>query len=325
MMTRTRCGAALILAGILALPAGATSDTQSGFYERGEEGWFWYLDPEPEPGQEDDLEVPPEPIAASEPPEEDEPRGDPPPRLSVAWIQENLEKYMHRAIDDPSQENVRAYLMLQKIGLEKAHRFTEVAQRVVPGDPLLDNIGARPNSTVGNRAAQRDAAKASRRLIGTIWQEAGVAFFFDPTCGELCARQAAILQRQRDQFGLTVMAVSVDGAIPPAGFEPDSLVADQGQADMLDVQRGVPGVYMLKPPDLWVPLAQGFVGESDLHTRTIMAAAEAGWISEEEVDSTRGIRRDARSLAESVQGMELSDDPDEVVALLNSIQQGDGR
>lgn len=311
----------VVVALLLVAPAKGDWAQSQRFYERSEEGWFWYLERVEPEDKESEIEDPPAPTESV--PDQVAEATPEPGRMTVAWIEENLDTYMRRAIDDPTPENVRAYLLIQKIGLEKAHKFTEVAQRVIPGDPLLDNVGARPNSTVGNRAAQRQATEARRRLLAQIWQEAGIAFFFDPACSELCARQASILQKQSAQYGLTVMAVSVDGAIPPVGFEPSSFVADQGQADMLGVKRGVPGIFMLKPPDLWVPIAQGFVGEADLQARTIMAAAEAGWITEEEVDSTRGIRRDARSIVAGIEGMEMPSDPDKVVEILNNLAGGE--
>jgi conjugal transfer pilus assembly protein TraF len=64
--------------------------------------------------------------------------------LSTAWFRKNLEKYRDRAIDDPSAENVAAYYYLQRVMMDKAHRFTDVAREVVMSDPFLDENQRRP-------------------------------------------------------------------------------------------------------------------------------------------------------------------------------------
>lgn len=112
---------------------------RSTFFHDKERGWFWreeFIEPPlPKPKKEKH----PTPIPARDSTEEIQP-------LSVAWLRKNLEKYRDQAIDVPSPENVAAYFYLQRVMMDKAHRFTDVAHEVVISDPRLDENVRRPIS-----------------------------------------------------------------------------------------------------------------------------------------------------------------------------------
>ena len=112
---------------------------RSTFFHDKERGWFWreeFIEPPlPKPKKEKH----PTPIPARDFTEEIQP-------LSVAWLRKNLEKYRDQAIDTPSPENVAAYFYLQRVMMDKAHRFTDVAHEVVISDPRLDENVRRPIS-----------------------------------------------------------------------------------------------------------------------------------------------------------------------------------
>ena len=126
--------------------AGGTS-----FLDGKEEGWFWKKTP-PEPPEE----MEPEPTVAKTDKAEDQDKQMPVPEPSVtvaveegpeaftvAWYRENVQKLRDRAIDDPTQENVRAYYLAQRIMLDKASRFTDMARLVTSTDPLIDESSRR--------------------------------------------------------------------------------------------------------------------------------------------------------------------------------------
>ena len=110
--------ALLALACLALLPTVAIA--LSGFYLRGEEGWFWY---EREPERQDEPEPSPPAAPAPAPAErtQDTASSAPPP-LSSAWLRERLGAYRDRAIDDPSPDNVALYLYLQRVAMDKARR-----------------------------------------------------------------------------------------------------------------------------------------------------------------------------------------------------------
>ncbi|MDD3450409.1 MAG: conjugal transfer protein TraF, partial [Gammaproteobacteria bacterium] len=93
------------------------------YYERHGEGWFWYQDPEPEPEPEI-LEAPP-PAPAD-------------PVAALAVFQKEIEVAKARAILEPSDENLKAYLRLNQLAMNRAGDFAQAWQRAVWTTPALD-------------------------------------------------------------------------------------------------------------------------------------------------------------------------------------------
>ncbi|MCX7100910.1 MAG: conjugal transfer protein TraF, partial [Methylobacter sp.] len=128
----------------------SASVQNSTYYEDKERGWFWYEEPvldedvaEPEP-------LLPEPPPIQEKKAEPEPAKPPEAKpLSAEWFRKNMEKYRDKAIDEPTPQNVSAYMYLQRVMLDKAEKFTEVSQQVVMSDPVLDENSRRPIATFG--------------------------------------------------------------------------------------------------------------------------------------------------------------------------------
>ena len=76
-----------------------------------------------------------------------------PTPLSVAWLRKKFETNRDQAIDAPAPENVAAYFYLQRVMMDKAHRFADVAQEVVMLEPRLDENVRRPISSFAVQAA----------------------------------------------------------------------------------------------------------------------------------------------------------------------------
>lgn len=113
-------------------------DTSSSFYENSEDGWFWYKDEKDEPRKPEQLKKqtpsPQEQLKNAENPEK---------AFSVAWLRKNIPRYLDLAIDNPTPENVRAFLLIQRIMLDKAENFSQAVQAQVVGDVLIDESARR--------------------------------------------------------------------------------------------------------------------------------------------------------------------------------------
>ncbi len=282
------CALAVILMMTFLNPL-AARELRSRYHERGEEGWFWYVEPEPESDIEAEPE--PEPPAAVAPtPSPSEAAAAGPAPLSVAWLQENLERYHHRAIDDPTPDNVRAYLLLQRLSMDKASAFSEAVQAVTVGDPFLDATMERPLSSFAVQEVDRASHQARQRLLAHLAGAIGLVFFYDSACPH-CAAQAPILEALADATGLQVMAVSVDHRPMPQGAFAVDWTPDFGQAEALGVMT-VPAIYAMRPGTAEVSLiAQGAMDIAELTSRILLVARQQGWISAEAFEATRPVTR----------------------------------
>jgi len=162
MNNQKLCGVLFVLLLIAPVASSWGQASDAGrYFERGEEGWFWY-EPEPEPAPEptiDDTPLAAEPVPKPGPTEstivEEIDPVDPTP-LSTAWFRANLDDYRDQALDDPSPDNVEAYLYLQRIALERAGSFAEASAAATVKDPWLV-------AGCQFRAADRDLRRPSHR------------------------------------------------------------------------------------------------------------------------------------------------------------------
>ncbi len=151
----------------------------------------------------------------------------------MAAITKQLDELKARAILEPSEENVIAYVRFQREQLDRASTFSDTWQRALWQNPDLDYTLQRPVSTVGKRA-WLDNRKADRDAVLTnLSQRYGLFYFYAQSCGA-CELFAPILKSVADSHRMAVMAVSMDGG-PNREFP--NYVVDSGQR----ARMGVPG------------------------------------------------------------------------------------
>ena len=238
----------------------------------GPEGWFWYRDDAESPI---DTDIP----TTSMRPESST------PSYSTAWIRKNLPALRELAIDSPTPENVRAYLYVQRLAMDRASEFESVAAFVTSADPYLDQVSRFPTSEGGAAIGGRQAEKGKEEVLFELGQSAGIWFFFRSDC-EYCHAMVNVLLNLKRMYNFKVMPISLDGA----GLDPrlGAFAVDRGQAAQLGVEV-TPSMFLVRPPNLddVVPIAQGFVSMKDMEERIVRMAYFHGWISERDYTRTR--------------------------------------
>ncbi|MDH3664162.1 MAG: conjugal transfer protein TraF, partial [Alphaproteobacteria bacterium] len=297
-MSRWSSSAAVL---ITMVPFGPMAETkiEERFHERHQEGWFWYEpDPAPapeEPSPDQPLPVPPPAPVVPEGDQEDVAAGEallpaapePPEPMSAAWFRAHLDGFRDRALDEPSKDNIEAYLYLQRVALEKASRFAEASAAAAVRDPWLDANSERPIATYAAQAMDAQAEAAHSAVLASLAADAGILFFYQAGC-PLCDAQAGVLKLANQVHGFEILPVSLGGSPPPDGLPPHR--EDDGQAETLGV-ASLPATFLVRPPDLIVPLAQAPLDLKTLGRRIIGVAHDAGLIDDQTYHATRAVRR----------------------------------
>lgn len=306
----------LIALGLSLLPPFAIAqdkDSENRFYERKAEGWFWYKEEIPE--EEPEPEEPPAPVAVTPPPESEpvepvevEERG--PGVFSAAWFRENLPKYKDAAWDNPTIENARTYMYLQRYAMDRSEQFADATELAVVGDPFLDEEARRPSATFASQKLDRWAGQEKDTLAHKIAQKAGIFFFFRSD-SDTSRVQAPILKMLEMRDGFTVLPISVDGEPLPDGIFPN-FRKDEGQAEKLGAEV-YPALYLVSENREVEPISQGVLSLADLKHRIILVARRRGWITEEEFNKTKPIMNLDNNIAAilDAQSYELSDMADD--------------
>lgn len=197
-------------------------------------------------------------------------------KSQLAAITAQLEELKAAAILEPSSDNVTAYVRYQRAQLDRSSMFADVWQRALWQDPGLDYTLQRPVSTLGKRA-WLDQRKADRDIIlSQLSQRYGVFYFYSSSCGA-CDIFSPILKAVSDKYGLSVLAVSMDGG--PTSVFPDYMV-DSGQYERLGLgtQRQVPALVLFdsvtRRP---MPIGYGILSQDEIVDRVFqLTQVEAG-------------------------------------------------
>jgi conjugal transfer pilus assembly protein TraF len=266
---------ALILISCFFTPVVFATDTQ--FLKGKEDGWWWYIDPPSPPKPLPPTEAKPAPKPDEKPTEskKEEPKKN---AFSVVWLRENLEKLRVIAIDNPSKENVTAYLYAQRMMMDKSSNFADIAARIGKTDPLLDEASRVPISTAMRMGYSRGEVVNRKALLKSLADKGGLWFFFDSRCS-FCVLQSDILARMGQQHGFIVKNISLDGKKLP---EMTDFVVDQGQFKSLGLKI-TPTVVLAVPPKDVLVVSQGGMSMPEIEERILLAAEDRGMLSKDEI------------------------------------------
>ena len=203
------------------------------------------------------------------------------------------------------------------MALDKSSRFAAATQRAVQLDPFLDEITRRPTATFAANLTNRQAGDNRDAVLERIAEMAGVLFFFRSDC-PYCEAQAPLLGLLQTRYGFSVLPISIDEAPLPGGAFP-SFRQDRGQAHALGVVS-TPALFLARPPDATVPLSQGLLSLAQLQERVLVAAVQAGWISEREFTRTRPVTADLM-LDPGQLPATLPDDPEALLSALRALSR----
>lgn len=237
-------------AGQAPAASGLAAVNDGVFWGRSVEGWFWYQDPRERPPQ-----VPPPPR---------QPEATPAEVRELKALQRRLEETRAVAVMNPTEANVRAYLVAQQEAYGRSAKFADVWRRVVWTDPGLDySQRGRPSNNVAMRAWDQEQNTKKEEWVASLARTHGLFFFFRGDC-PYCHAAAPVLADFSRRYGIQVFPISLDGSVLPEF--PDA-VRDAGQARSLGVET-VPALFLARPGTKEIqPIGHGVLAVSDILDR----------------------------------------------------------
>ena len=266
---RTHLQVTALLAILLALPTPGLADSivtedsadidLATYWLRNREGWFWYRDP-------------PVAVHRSVPPS-----SKPPHELAdFEAMQKRLEDLKRVAVMNPTDTNLTAYMRYQRMVMDKSEHFAKNWQRLVWSVPELDyGLTGRPTNAMAINVFDEQQQDRQAQTLKGLAATHGLIFMFRGDCPH-CHRFAPILKRFEQEFGFTVLAISMDGrAIPEY---PDAQ-PDNGMAARLNA-TAVPALYLIAPTTRQiVAVGFGVMSMTDLVERIAALAPDAATVA----------------------------------------------
>jgi conjugal transfer pilus assembly protein TraF len=235
--------------------------------QRHAEGWFWRdLDPELDPEKQiTEKEKPTKLSTLTNPdtlyPPLDDPLIDPLATLKI--LQKAVETSKARAVLQPTEANILNWMRVTNQLLIKNTLLADNAKRLIWRNPELDYRQVRPNSPVALSAYNKEFKSDRREAMRDIAKEYGLYFVIAESC-PYCHAMAPYLKRFADNYGFTVIAITIDGGtvpeFPDAKYSPEF-------AEQLNVKI-TPAIILAKPSEGVIqPISYGFIDIKELETR----------------------------------------------------------
>lgn len=236
------------------MPLSDAPDVAMTYWRQHREGWFWYRDP-----------LPPKPRPPSITPKKPKDLAD------FESLQQRLEELKRVAVMNPSDTNLLAYMRFQRMVMDKSQVFADRWQRLVWSAPDLDyGLSGRPTNAMAINVFDDQQRDRDAQTVRTLAATHGLIFVFRSDC-PFCHRFAPILKRFEQDYGMTVLAISLDGGTLPD--YPDAR-PDNGMAARLNA-TAVPALYLTAPARREIrPVGFGLMSMSDLLERVAALARD---------------------------------------------------
>lgn len=234
------------------------------------EGWYFYKERYPEPPKTaEPPSAPPAPAPAPTTPSPVTPPALKP--MSVAWMTKYLPIVREAAIDNPSQENVRVYLYMQRVMLDKAENFTNAAILAGTSDPGLNEDVRVPTATALAQAHSMRELRARRDALTSVSNKAGLWVFVDSRCA-FCSAAVTMAKRIAKEYKYELRIISVDGK-PPKGYANEKVFEDVNRSAFTRFGlKLVPATILALPPDKIGIVAHGAISDQSTIETNLIAA-----------------------------------------------------
>lgn len=238
------------------------------FVEEKDQGWFFYESLPPEVRER----IKKEALA-----EQEEKK---PPVGSSAWFRENLPKLRDQAVDNPTEENIKAYLIMERLAIRKSRKYAEATLNTVLNNPYLDQNSYTPSSVRGARAFQEKLSQNQKRVIDKVRGFIGLYVFFeggDPVSESMLNE----LSRFVKSHSMEYLLITMNGQPPQNEYFKHANVT---QSKDFEKELGItapPSVLIYNAnEDAFAYLSAGQVHYADFPERVIRVAHSHGWIDE---------------------------------------------
>jgi conjugal transfer pilus assembly protein TraF len=256
------------------------------WYEQRERGWFWH-EAEPEPLNEQPVEemvqLKAEAPTVTAQPEESV-------ALDSAWLKQNLEVLMQKAIDNPTDENIAAYAYANRLLIDLGSRFSTRMKEYMELEQPLQESARRPFSAFALSEFSAERRSAMTDILKAVKDKSHMWFFYSSTCS-FCMKQIPVLKGLKRLYDIKILAISMDGGTLP-GVEDFEHVFDYGGAVSQRFNVSVtPTMFLVNnSTEQILPLAQGMHALPELEDRILLVSKNQGLITPDQYALTKAVR-----------------------------------
>lgn len=177
----------------------ASEKGEKSYWDKSKEGWFWYEKAlkEKKPEEEEEVKLYSRPL-------NEETLGN----MRLDELKALAEELKKMAIEDPNEESVRRYLVVQKYITDRAERFAKMWQIVLLKHPELNPEVKSPPSEAGRAVLAEVERRKLEATLKELKGRAALVFFKKEGC-PFCEKEEPIMEEFKKRYGWFVKEVDV--------------------------------------------------------------------------------------------------------------------
>ena len=193
---------------------------------------------------------------------------------TVEELKFEAQRRLNVAVMNPTESNLKAYLEINTLMLEKSSQFAQRWKETLWANPGFDHTVVHPNANFAQVALKDKTKQEKEAALTQLAQSSGLVILVQNDCS-FCGLMAPVIHRLQEESGFNVLAVTIKGGIPqewPAA-KPDNGIVKRLMTLSGSVPTVTPAIFLVdRKGEKAQLIASGALSLEDLKDRLVQAS-----------------------------------------------------
>ena len=193
---------------------------------------------------------------------------------TVEELRAEAQRRLNIAVMDPTEENLKGYLAINTLMLEKSTVFAQRWKETLWANPDFDHTVVHPNANFAQVALKDEKKLAKETSLKSLASQAGLVVLVQAGCS-FCSMMAPVIQRLQQETGMETLAISIKGDATAEWpqSKPDNGIVKRLMTLSGSVPTVTPAVFLVDRSGQNAQLiASGALSLEDLKDRLVQAS-----------------------------------------------------
>ena len=188
---------------------------------------------------------------------------------TVEELRAEAQRRLNIAVMDPTEENLKGYLAINTLMLEKSTVFAQRWKETLWANPGFDHTVIHPNANFAQVALKDEKKLAKEASLKSLASQAGLVVLVQAECS-FCSMMVPVMKRLTQETGLSVLPISIKGDVLTEGptARPDNGIVKRLITLSGSVPTVTPAIFLVEKSGKTAHLiASGALSLEDLKER----------------------------------------------------------
>lgn len=193
---------------------------------------------------------------------------------TVEELKFEAQKRLNVAVMNPTESNLKAYLEINTLMLEKSTQFAQRWKETLWANPGFDHTVVHPNANFAQVALKDEAKSEKADILKELSTHAGLVILVQSGCS-FCSLMAPVIQRLQQETGIEALAISIKGDVSSEwpGAKPNNGIVKRLMTLSGSVPTVTPAIFLVDRKGEQAQLiASGALSLEDLKDRLVQAS-----------------------------------------------------